>query len=315
MIDVDGKNFLRLVWRLSFMGKDYKRVEDERASYLAKEEYLRSQYKQVSPTDFYRDLFPKGSLQNFGDESDGKGCAVVRFEPDKSTWKTMRARLEKSYKDEIFRDCDSVMQHFRDLFDPLPVDAVPELEKRLDDLDKRFHAGKYLEKGKPIRLTYQDKKTGKEKCAKFDQRIHDDLNELSEAIGKRTAYISPISYYGKKALGKNARYLYAIVLDVDGVGVQELKTLLAWFQHEMVPVPTYLVHSGHGVHLYFMLEEPEPLYNYARAPLSKLKNELIREYWTKRTSKFPNNVDDQPWGQLYRAVGSLSKLGLSLIHI
>ena len=121
--------------------------------------------------------------------------------------------------------------------------------------------------------------------------------------------MAPISYFGKKANGKNARYLHAITLDLDGVGVKELKFLIAYFQNGMIPTPTYLVNSGHGMHLYYILEEPEPMYQYARAPITKLKNALIEDIWNARTSTIKGHKDDQPWSQMYRVVGSTSKLG------
>ena len=278
--------------------KDYGKLKDQRASYLAKENYLQSCYHQVSPMDFYRDVFAKGSLQEYGVESDGRGCAVFRFCPDKSTYKKLKDRINGEFRDEIWRDSDALMQYFAEMFDALPLESTKELNRRYDKLDKAFNAGEYRKPGKPIETSW-----------KFDQRVHDDLSELGEAIGKRFAIMAPISYYGKKANGKNARYLHAITLDLDGVGIKELKFLIAYFQNGMIPTPTYLVNSGHGMHLYYILEEPEPMYKYARAPITKLKNALIEDIWNARTSTIKGHKDDQPWSQMYRVVGSISKLG------
>lgn len=278
--------------------KDYGKLKDQRASYLAKENYLQSYFTQVSPMDFYRDVFAKGSLQEYGVESDGRGCAVFRFCPDKSTYKKLKDRIRGELRDEIWRDSDTMMQYFAEMFDALPSESTEELNRRYDKLDKAFNAGEYRKPGQPIETSW-----------KFDQRVHDDLSELGEAIGKRFAIMAPISYYGKKANGKNARYLHAITLDLDGVGVKELKFLIAYFQNGMIPTPTYLVNSGHGMHLYYILEEPEPMYQYARAPITKLKNALIEDIWNARTSTIKGHKDDQPWSQMYRVVGSTSKLG------
>lgn len=278
--------------------KDYGKLQDQRASYLAKEEYLKSCYTQVSPMDFYRDVFAKGSLQAIGAESDGLGCAVFRFCPDKSTYKKLKDRIRGDFKQEIWRDSDALAQYFAEIFDAVPAETEKELNRRYDKLDKAFNAGEYRKPGQPIETSW-----------KFDQRVHDDLLELGEAIGKRFAYMAPISYYGKKANGTNARYLHAITLDLDGVGIKELKFLITYIQSGVLPVPTYLVNSGHGMHLYYILEEPEPLYRYARSPISQLKNALIDEIWNARTSMIVNHKDDQPWGQMYRVVGSLTKLG------
>lgn len=289
--------------------KDYGKLEAQRTSYLAKEEHLKAYYTQVSPMDFYRDVFVSGSLQAHGVEADGLGCAVFRFCPDKSTYKKLKDRIRGEYRDEVFKDSDELFKRFVKMFDAIPADDEEELQKRYDELDKKFHAGEYRQAGKPIQMTYIDKRTGEEKEAKFDQRVHDDLKELGEAIGKRFAYMAPISYFGKKANGTNARYLHAITLDLDGVGIKELKFLIAFIQNGAIPTPTYLVNSGHGMHLYYLLEEPEPLYRYARNPITKLKNALIDDIWNDRTSTIKRHKDDQPWGQMYRVVGSLTKLG------
>lgn len=278
--------------------KNYGKLADQRASYLAKESFLQSCYKQVSPMDFYRDLFSKGSLQPMGTEGDGRGCAIFRFTPDKATYKKLRDRIRGELREEIWRDSDALMQHFASLFDAVPVDSMDELNRRYDELDKAFSAGIYHKPGQPIETKW-----------KFDQRAHDDLSELGEAMGKRFAIMAPISYYGKKANATNARYLHAITLDLDGVGMPQLRNLNAAITNKLIPAPTYLVNSGHGLHLYYLLEEPVPLYKHTRAPITKLKNALIDEFWNAKTSTIQGHKDDQPWCQMYRVVGSLSKLG------
>ena len=292
------------------MAKDYGKLKDQRNSYLSKEKYLQSKFTQVSPMDFYRDIFSKGTLQSEKSSEDGLGCAIFRFCPDKSTYKKLKDRIRGNYQEEIFKDSDELTKRFAKLFDAVPADDG-ELQRRYDELDQKFHAGKYLQAGKPIRLTYIDKKTGKEEEAKFDQRVHDDLSELGEAIGKRLAFMAPISYFGKRANGDNARYLYALVIDIDGIGIEQLKRLVHSTVDDdfyMCP-PTYIVNSGHGVHLYYVLKEPVPCYKNLRKPITRLKNGIARMVWNDRTSTIKDHRDDQPWSQMYRVVGSLSKLG------
>ena len=282
------------------MAKDYGRLSDQRASYLAKEEFLKSHFEQVAPMEFYREIFFEGSLQNAGAEGDGLGTAIFRFQPDLATYKKIKGRIRGEYQDELFKDSDLMIQRFAKMFDALPVDADEELHRRYDELDKQFNAGVYRKPGHPIETNW-----------KFDQRVHDDLSELGEAIGKRFAIMAPMSYYGKKANSKNARYLYALVIDVDGVGIEQLKRLV----HSTVEddfymcSPTYIVNSGHGVHLYYVLKEPIPCYNNLREPITRMKNGIARMVWNDRTSTIKEHRDDQPWGQMYRVVGSLSKLG------
>ena len=48
--------------------------------------------------------------------------------------------------------------------------------------------------------------------------ITDELSELSEVFDTDFTIMSPLSYFGRRRCGKNARYLYAMVFDLDGVG-------------------------------------------------------------------------------------------------
>lgn len=292
------------------MGQDYEITKNQRNSYLAKENLLKSRFEQVAPMEFYREIFPKGSLQKADAKEDGLGCAIYRFSPDKSTYKKMKARLRNELQYEIFKDSDALMQRFAEIWGALPVSSEEELKKRERELDKKFHAGEFLEKGKPIRMTYVDKKTGKEKEAKFDQRVHDDFSELGEAVGKRWAVMAPISYFGNKANGENARYLHAIVIDIDGVGINELRHIIAGIVDDAYYMckPTFLVNSGRGIHLYYVLKNPVPLYNNMKEPLTRLKNGITHMVWNPKTSTI-SKPHDQPWYQGYRVVGSLSKLG------
>lgn len=56
--------------------------------------------------------------------------------------------------------------------------------------------------------------------------ITDDLGQLAEIQDTDFSIMSPISYFGKHRSGKNARYLYAIAFDLDGVGMPQLRDTL-----------------------------------------------------------------------------------------
>ena len=56
--------------------------------------------------------------------------------------------------------------------------------------------------------------------------ITDELSELSEVFDTDFTIMSPLSYFGRRRCGKNARYLYALVFDLDGVGMPQLRDTL-----------------------------------------------------------------------------------------
>ena len=80
---------------------------------------------------------------------------------------------------------------------------------------------------------------------------------------------------------------------------------------EYFPLPNILVNSGHGLHVYFLLEEPVPLYNVdAWKALSKLKHNLTTLIWRSDSSTIPKaQMQYQPILQGFRLPGTLTKFG------
>ena len=81
--------------------------------------------------------------------------------------------------------------------------------------------------------------------------IGDSLDLLDKVIGDTYGMIPPISFYGKTHSKEMAHELFAVAIDVDYVGKQQLKNLLKQFGNGVQLRPTYLVSSGKGVHLYY----------------------------------------------------------------
>ncbi len=141
-----------------------------------------------------------------------------------------------------------------------------------------------------------------------------DLDELFNLIDRSEAFcmIAPISYVGKRRVDKNARYLYALALEVDNIradgGIDEL--FYTWERKNQArPKPTYIVCSGNGVHLYFIFERPIPLYANIFERLKEVKKWLTPKYWTANTTTMHGAKDIQWEGlsQPFRCVGSRTK--------
>lgn len=140
--------------------------------------------------------------------------------------------------------------------------------------------------------------------------VFDDLKELEEAVGAEFAITSPVSYRGRNRTAANAHHLWGFCIDLDGVGLDQLRDLLFQIQNDVLPTPTYLVNSGHGLHVYFVLEEPIPLHQYLHQPLNDFKHGLTKIVWNAYTS-FIDTEKRQFQGifQGFRMPGSQSKLG------
>ena len=207
-----------------------KRGYEWKSAYREKEALMLERgYPEVSPHDFYRELFPTGSLQQ--EPGDGKGNIIAT----------------------------------------------------------------------------QIRPSGKGRTRQWV--IDDSLKMLDKVIGDRFGLIPPISFYGKSHTKENAHELFAVVVDVDYVGKQQLKNLLKQFGNGVQLRPTYLVSSGKGVHLYYFLQEPVQLYRNREEVLAELKEAFIRRLWNDTSSIRPDSPDITGIYQGFRCVGSQSKLG------
>ena len=149
--------------------------------------------------------------------------------------------------------------------------------------------------------------------------VTDDLDTIEHmAASDDFCLMSPISYAGKSRKSANARFMYALAIDLDGI-----RTLKQWdffmqqveFGHEMLsfvwglPRPTYLVSSGTGVHIYYVFETPVPLFPNIVEQLEKLKKRLTWQAWTQGASSLHDNVQYESLFQGFRVVGTITKTG------
>jgi len=195
-----------------------------------KNEKLRQSYKEVTPMDFYRDIFPVGSFERKGHFEDERGNGII---------------------------------------------TVIEGEK----------ARNYL--------------------------VFDDLDTINNFSGCEFAIISPVGYCGRNRTAKNARWLYGIAIDLDGVEMAQLRDVFYQMKNEILPQCTYCINSGHGLHLYYLFEKPVPLYRHLQDQLREFKYELTRKIWNPYTSTYKERDQVQYQGifQGFRMVGTQSKLG------
>lgn len=203
---------------------------DWKAEYRAKEALLRERgFREASPYEFYREMFPKGSLQS--EQGDGKGNVIAT----------------------------------------------------------------------------QIRPSGRGRTKQWI--VDDSLKMLEKVVGDEFGLVPPIAFYGKTHKKQNAHELYAVAIDIDYVGEQQLKNLLKQFGNGVQLRPTYLVSSGKGVHVYYFLQEPVQLYHNLEGTLSEMKEAFIRRLWNDTSSLKPDAPDITGIYQGFRCVGSQSKLG------
>lgn len=140
----------------------------------------------------------------------------------------------------------------------------------------------------------------------FDDTFEDTLKELQEAD---FAIVNGITYFGRKNVQEHASKVHALILDLDGVTDKTLGTFLygAFSEFDLYPLPNYIALSGHGVHLYYLFDEPIPLYPNIKIQLKAFKYAMIEKLWNEYTSK-DRKKQFQGINQGFRPIGGKTKI-------
>lgn len=157
-------------------------------------------------------------------------------------------------------------------------------------------------------------KNGKPKYKGQRTTVTQGQFELYDLIDRSENFcmVSALSYAGRRRTNENARYLYALVIEIDDIkpetGISEL--IYSWQRkNHTMPQPTYIVCSGNGLHLYFVFERPVPLYAHIFEQFSAAKTHLTRQFWNSYVTTAHEKVQYESVNQAFRCVGSMGKKG------
>ena len=201
----------------------------------------------------------------------------------------------------------SPMSFYRAIF------PAGELEKKGERV-----TGKYC--GIIVEITGDRKPDGKRKIKRYS--ITDELDTVEQVLkSDNFCLCSPISYAGKERTAEHARIVYALAIDVDKIRMEPNSrtgepTGLHDLYHQMtaakyLPMPTFMVGSGSGLHLYYLLETPLPLFMNIAKELQRLKRELTRKIWNGFIVDIKDSREIQQEGiyQGFRMPGTVTKAG------
>lgn len=180
----------------------------------------------------------------------------------------------------------------------------------LDFYREIFPVGSFQEQGNTERksgngmLVYKN-----EHGQHWHKLIFDDLAEIPNWYGIEDVYIRSASFIGKNTKNENASMIYALVFDLDGQGITELQMVTQFMRKGTnIPKATFVVLSGHGLHLYYVLEKPIRATMNNIRKLNKLKEGMTKLIWNRYTSNI-EKIQFQYCLQGFRMVGSASKMG------
>lgn len=149
-----------------------------------------------------------------------------------------------------------------------------------------------------------------EKNGEHIQRImfEDQFEELlAEFQTYDFAILNGLTYWGKRRISASQSKMYAMIFDLDGVTDLTLNNFMSMvFDSHTIPMPNYIVLSGHGIHPYYLFEEPISLYPNIKMQLKEFKFSLTTVIWNERTSTEKRQY--QGINQGYRIAGGKTKI-------
>lgn len=141
--------------------------------------------------------------------------------------------------------------------------------------------------------------------------ITDELDNIDSILSEDNfTIIAPISYAGTTRNKSNARYIYGIAIDLDGVSKRSnIENLFNQIDIKRIPRPTSVVFSGTGLHVYYIFETPYPCFAHYTTLLDEIKTYLTKIIYNGYITSLYDNPQYQSIYQAYRMVGSSTKSG------
>ena len=252
---------------------------------------------------------------------------LVSFELEETWQKVQRYQAMRKERDRVARDhmarqarkflgekqVENVY-HFlsRKFEEESPIEFYNALFRDYLDIPGEFNKGAY------VAIVTEKEELENDEYKIYRYSVTDGLAELQSLIqsSDNFCFMSPISYCGKRATQNNARYLFGFVIDLDSIVYKDdvpigLYNLVFQLMNEVLPRPSYLVSSGSGVHLYYIFNEPIPLYRNNVRLLKSVRKKLIKQIWNPYVTE---NYSDKKiqWESLwqgFRVVGTKTKKG------
>ena len=130
-------------------------------------------------------------------------------------------------------------------------------------------------------------------------------DQLREYQAYPSNLMNGVTYFGKKKDQNHADCLYALIFDIDEVYGDQLGNFFSGCLVNAYPEPNYVAvsKSGHGIHLYYLLEQPIHLMPGIKVQLKDLKYHLTRRMWNQYTSK-EEKLQYQSYDQSFMVVGT-----------
>ena len=193
------------------------------------------------------------------------------------------------------------------------IDGLSFYRYIFPDNQKQGEQGIHFQQPNAVFLYKDEKDEGTKRRLRRRIMLSDKWEEdyMNYVEQNRETLCSGIAFRGRANKLDNAQRMYALAIDLDGVGAYELKNLLLRFGQpaeniRTIPKPTFLVMSGTGVHLYYVFEEPIDLFPNIKLQMKALKYDLIFRIWEYKSTSKKEKIQYQSIVQGFRMVGSIN---------
>lgn len=200
------------------------------------------------------------------------------------------------------------------------VDGQSFYEFIFPDNEKQGEQYSDFSKPNAIYLYRDEKDKGTERTLRRRIMLSDTWEDdfYSYVEGNEMTLCSGLSYRGRSNKLQHAQQMNALVFDLDGVGDSEIRNLFLRFgkppAYRTLPMPTFLVCSGTGLHIYYVFDKPIDLYPNIKLQLKALKYDLTFRIWEYKGTSTCQQIQYQSINQGFRMVGSVNnKYGVPVI--
>ena len=220
-----------------------------------------------------------------------------------------RVRIEQEKKD--FYLLKDKIESFVNMKKVKPYDLYHTVfhldEDYIQKNDRKKHKNNM--KSNPIFLTVDNVKEepSKRKAGKYIAYADTLKKTVNEVKKHEFAICSGLTYFGKSNTLKSANKLHAFIIDLDYVTADTFANFMSGMQGGWYPAPNFIVQSGHGLHIYYVMEEPIALYPYTKQLMKEFKYLLTKRIWNRYTS-LEEKPQIQGINQAFRIPGSKTKL-------
>lgn len=145
----------------------------------------------------------------------------------------------------------------------------------------------------------------------YEDTFKEQLEELQKAD---FAILGGLTYFGGRNTIAHANKMHAMVFDVDGLTGGNLRNFL-WVTSRRLSFlyPNYVALSGHGVHLYYIFEEPISLYPNTKIQLKEFKYAATEKIWQRCLQD--DGIQYQGINQGFRIFGGKTKEGCDCPYV